>query len=240
MAAGARHIAWVMILAGGLLYGLSRAFAPGGHLRASVWETGPSPQILQSILAGPERGLMADMDVVSVFSLYDDIHHHRLTNKQQLMRWWGYLASYLERAQAMDPRFQDTYALAGGLLGYTYGFQDRAVDILERGAKANPKNWRYPFTAGFLAHDQLHDDARAHRLLMMAIRRPGVPPEVVGVAANLLAKDKGLAASIQFLEIMEKMMPPFYRGPIQTRIKRIKKRYGSGSGAQTGADGNKP
>lgn len=232
MRVGARHVAWAMILAGGVLYGSSRVFAPGAHLRSSVWETGPSPLILQTILAGPDRGLMADMDVLSVFSLNDDLRMHRFAGGQA-HKAWGYLAAYLERAQALDPRFQDTYRLALGLLGYTEGFQSKAVGILELGAEANPQNWQYPFFGGFIAHDQLHDDDRAYRLMSMAVRRPGVPPLALGLAARFLAKDRSPEASLRFLELMRQMMPPAYKAPLQARIQRLKQQYHLDGDSQT-------
>lgn len=217
-----RRLPLLLILVGVVLYAVTRGADVVDFRQQAARHTGPSPAALQQIAAGPCRGLGADFDLLSIYSIYDQILHAGLDASQKALAW-RHLTAYLERAQTLDPWFWDIYRLSGGLLGFQKGYASTAIDIMEKGAAWRSWDWETPFIAGFLSYDRLHDYDRAYRLMRESAGRPGAPPIVIGLAANFLMHEKGTAASLQFLQYMLKTMPKGYQGPIQKRIDKLRK-----------------
>jgi hypothetical protein len=183
--------------------------------------TGPASKIVQSIAAGPYKGLASDFNILAVFTMYDHIKHAPLNENEQHLAW-QHLSSYLQRAQDLDPWFKDTYRLTIGLLAFSEGFASDAVQILETGSKQMTRDWKLPFFAGYIAYDRLNDHQKAFELMQESISRPNVPPLAIGLASRFLQKESGQEASILFLEYLLQTMPEKYRGPIKSRIKRLR------------------
>jgi hypothetical protein len=84
------------------------------------------------------------------------------------------------------------------------------------------RDWKLPFFAGYIAYDRLNDHQKAFELMQESISRPNVPPLAIGLASRFLQKESGQEASILFLEYLLQTMPEKYRGPIKSRIKRLR------------------
>jgi hypothetical protein len=217
----ARWLTWGFIISGCTLYICARLIQPSLQSHSRQIETGPSPAIIQSIAAGPFKGMASDFNILSVFTMYNHIKSAPLDKAQQQMAW-QHLSSYLNRAQSLDPWFRDTYRLTIGLLAFSDGFASDAVQILEAGSAQISWDWKLPFYAGFIAYDRLNDRQKAFELMQESISRPNVSPLAIGLASRFLQKEKGSEASIFFLEYMLQTMPEKYHGPIKNRIKRLR------------------
>lgn len=216
-----RWLMWGFIVIGSFLYMGARLTQSALPNHSYATETGPAPAIIQSIAAGPFKGLASDYNILAVFTMYNHIKHTPLDKAQQQLAW-QHLSSYLHRAQALDPWFMDTYRLTTGLLAFHEGFASDAVQILKLGSTQLTWDWKLPFFAGFIAYDRLNDQKMAYEFMQEAIRRPNVPPLAVGLASRFLQKEKGREASILFLEYLLQTMPQAYHGPIRQRIEKLK------------------
>jgi hypothetical protein len=96
----------------------------------------------------------------------------------------------------LDPQFVQPYVFGGFTLAQELKQPERGLELLERGLRANPDNWRLAFEVGFLHYVALHDYATAGRYFTMASRMPGSPDYVARFAAwsNQRAGNKAMAA----------------------------------------------
>jgi len=216
-----RWLTWGFIVIGCLLYMGARLTQASIPTHSYATEAGPAPATIQSIAAGPFKGLASDYNILAVFTMYDHIKHAPLDKPQQQLAW-QHLSSYLHRAQSLDPWFMDTYRLSIGLLAFHEGFASDAVQLLKAGSSKISQDWRLPFFAGFIAYDRLNDHKMAYELMQEALRRPNTPPLAIGLASRFLMKEKGNEASLLFLEYLLQTMPKAYHGPIKKRIEKLK------------------
>ncbi len=170
------------------------------------------------IVAGPLPGLWADQAILEIFNIYNVAKDKPSTERPQ---WWHLLSYQLHRALTLDPRFRDAYRLTEGLLAYEPGFSLDAVDILEHNAR-DAESGEYLLVASFLAHQDLHDDARAIRLASMAASKKDTSLLAAGFAARLIQRGKGCAAAIAFLQQRKRLLPEKYAGGIEKKIERLK------------------
>ncbi|MFC1545858.1 hypothetical protein ACFL4I_00385 [Pseudomonadota bacterium] len=205
----------------GYSYGKLNSYQGSAFSYAHMIQAGPSPYLFQSILAGPARGLAADINVLNVFTLYDRISHHTIPDKQ-LDIAWQHLSTHLQTASNFDPYFWDTYRLTAGLLAFHKGSADDAVKLMEKGSQYRSWDWETPFIAGFIAHSILKDDQLAARLMKTSATRPDAPSLAFGLAARFLNKTTGENEAIQFLQYMKTVLPRDWHKAIDRRLKRLK------------------
>jgi hypothetical protein len=128
-----------------------------------------------------------------------------------------WLASYLHSAIDLDPKFQRLYLSGAAMLIYngqriSPEMVLAAIDILERGHKAFPFDWEFPFQIGFnflfeLPHDTGEDDPRVPvwrqkgvEMLRQAALYEGIPYYVPNLVARMLTKSGADAMAIRHLE----------------------------------------
>ena len=213
---------WLLLVIGCLIYAGSRFIQHDSNYKLSTTlRSGPAPSLIQKIMAGPFTGIAADYNILGAFFLYDQIKTQLPDSKK--VQGWKQLAAHLDRTSEIDPWFMDTYRLASGLLAYSdYDTSRTAVSILEKGIKARTWDWELPFLAGFISYDKLADNKLAFDYMKIATERPGVPPLAIGLASRILNREKGVDASIFFLQYLLKTMPEAYHGQIQRRIHKLK------------------
>jgi len=185
-----------------------------GKQQLHTWTSSSSPRA-EIITAGPLRGIIADFRMLDVFAIY------YAATQQQQKQVLQYLPVYLNRAQHLDPKFFDVYRLAGSILAYDARMPEAAVNLLRKSFDQRPDVWEFPFFAGFIAHDLLHDDKLAFDLISVAASRQGTPPFLVTLASRFLASTATSQDAIAFLQGILKMMPPEYQAGIQWRIKEL-------------------
>jgi hypothetical protein len=128
-----------------------------------------------------------------------------------------WLAQYLDSAIDMDPKFERLYLSGASMLIYN-GQRIRpemvlaAIHILERGYKAFPFNWEFPFQIGFnylfeLPQDAGEDDPRVAgwrqqgvEMLRKAALYEGVPYYVPNLVARMLTRNGADDLAIRHLE----------------------------------------
>jgi len=216
MKRGSLSVGWIFLSAGLCLYAASIVFQGTVPYKDS-FQSGGLPPAAQQVLAGPFAGVASDLNIMNVFSIYDEVRKH--PDDDDLL--WVKLHQRLLAAQTLDPWFWDVYRLTTGLMGFHKQGTAAAVEILAKGSEARYWDWETPFIAGYLAHDILHDDKRAYELMRIAVERPNAPSLAIGLAARFLQSSKDTAASLQFLHQLKASMPPQYRGAIDARIKKL-------------------
>ncbi|RME06270.1 MAG: hypothetical protein D6816_07935 [Bacteroidetes bacterium] len=215
------HSAILMLMLGLLIYIPSKWLEQNSEpMRLSLALNPPSSIWLERAIVGPCVGIGSEYALLRVFTLFDEILHPLPVSQPDLL--YRYLMEEIQHAQQFDPWFFDIYRLTTGIAGFTPGLQRQAVEVLQKAGKYRTWDYEPLFIAGFIAHDQLHDDELAFELMQEAARRPGAPPMLLGLAARFLDRVKGREASIAFLQQMLETMPKDYQKPILERIERLK------------------
>jgi hypothetical protein len=128
-----------------------------------------------------------------------------------------WLANYLHAAMDLDPKFERLYLAGAAMLIYngqkiSPEMVLAAIDVLERGHKAFPFEWEFPFQIGFnllfeLPQDASEDDPRVPgwrqkgvELLRQAALYEGIPYFVPNLVARMLTKEGADDLAIRHLE----------------------------------------
>jgi hypothetical protein len=102
------------------------------------------------------------------------------------------LGPLVEITTTLDPRFELAYRYGAVFLAEPYptgaGQPHVAIELLRRGARANPGSWRLLQDEGFFHFFFLKDAREAARVLDEASRLPGAPFWLHTAAADFLAK----------------------------------------------------
>lgn len=96
--------------------------------------------------------------------------HHRLTDQM-----YGLIGHVMEIVTDLDPHFIQPYVFGAFVLAQELKRPDRALELLEKGIRANPENWELPFETGFFHYICMRDFATAGRYFAWASRIPGHP-----------------------------------------------------------------
>jgi hypothetical protein len=102
------------------------------------------------------------------------------------------LQPLIEITTTLDPRFELAYRYGAVFLAEPQpngaGQPRTAVQLLERGARANPTSWRIRQDLGFFHYFFLDEPQEAARILVEASRLPGAPVWLRTSAADFLQK----------------------------------------------------
>jgi hypothetical protein len=86
------------------------------------------------------------------------------------------LAHVFDIITTLDPSFRAAYVFGGHSLCQEAQQFGAGVELLEKGQRANPKDWIYPFELGFVHYVGKKDLTRATFEFAQASREPGAPP----------------------------------------------------------------
>jgi hypothetical protein len=128
-----------------------------------------------------------------------------------------WLAQYLDAAIDLDPKFQRLYLAGAAMLIYdgqriTPDMVLAAIHVLQRGHKAFPFEWEFPFQIGFnflfeLPQDAGEDDSRVPgwrqqgvEMLRQSALYEGIPYYVPNLVARMLTKSGADDLAIRHLE----------------------------------------
>jgi hypothetical protein len=103
---------------------------------------------------------------------------HRLNDQK-----YDLIGHVMDIVTELDPAFQEPYVFGAFVMAQELRQPERGLELLERGIRANPTNWRLAFEAGFLHYVCRHDYASAARFFTWASRMPGHDPFVERFAA---------------------------------------------------------
>jgi hypothetical protein len=101
-----------------------------------------------------------------------------------------------------DPRFDVPYLLGGIILGDSPRHVPEALDILDRGTKSHPSDWRFPFYVGYTRYFSLGDPLEGGKALEEASRLPGSPPYLALLASRMLTEGREPKTALALLEAM--------------------------------------
>lgn len=131
----------------------------------------PSGKFLGAVTVGYDN-LAADLVWLRAIQYYGE---HRMTDAK-----YEYLGHILDILTTLDPRFVGAYTFGSLLLSDDAKEPHRALELLDKGIRNNPEDWRIPFTKGFINYVFLRDYFKAGKYFEMASRLDGAP----GMAAR--------------------------------------------------------
>jgi tetratricopeptide (TPR) repeat protein len=177
-AAGAAPLAALVVLvAGGTLSVLlarqsARVLRPGRALEELAYY--PSGRWLAPASLG-ERAAMADLTWLRAVQYYGE--HRRTDNRFSL------LYHVFDIVTDLDPRHRNAYVFGGTSLAQEGRQFARGLSLLDKGRRADPGAWVYPFEIGFLHFVQRRDYEQASLWFREAARKRECPPYVARFAA---------------------------------------------------------
>jgi tetratricopeptide (TPR) repeat protein len=95
---------------------------------------------------------------------------HRMTDVK-----FEFLFHILDILTTLDSRFTYAYTLGALMLTHDAQRPDQARDLLKKGMRANPGDWRLPFIYGFINYAFLANYPVAHTYFRIASMKPGAP-----------------------------------------------------------------
>lgn len=92
---------------------------------------------------------------------------HRMTDLK-----FEYLGHILDILTTLDPQFIHAYTFGALLLTHAAKEPDRAMELLQKGMRENPSDWRLPYITGFIHYVFLRDLRKAGEYFLKASRLP--------------------------------------------------------------------
>ncbi len=177
-------LAVALIAAAGLLH--ARAHALRERVREEELLYYPSGLFVRQAALGYETAA-ADVAWLRGIQYYGE---HRLTDQK-----YDLIGHVMEIVTELDPRFTQPYVFGAFVLAQEMREPERGLELLERGMRANPTDWKLPFEAGFLHYVCRHDWVAAARYFTWASRMPGHEgyAERFAAFANGRAENAGMA-----------------------------------------------
>jgi hypothetical protein len=196
--------------------GFALAIAAAGALRAAAEARAPAPfdadldippipgNIARALTFG-FPSLLADLTLLEAIQILPQRHGDMPPEVAGPMD--RRLFRLLEYAVEVDPKFAGGYRFAAAALphetedGKVYGALD-AVQILERGLRERPDDWRMGFLLGFMQSYYLRDFPGAARSLAISAQQKGAPAYVPLLATRLAAQGGELLLATSLAEAM--------------------------------------
>lgn len=130
----------------------------------------------------------------------------------------------LDRVTTLDPHFIMPYVFGGVSVLMDTGELDKAESLLQKGRKANPEEWRFPFYLGWLSWMYRGDARAAHQLMIAALPLKGCPPFVADLIEGLSGKLNRKALTIRYLEgMLESTESPEIREQLAAVVAQLRK-----------------
>ena len=132
------------------------------------------------------------------------------------------LSDLLSTVVRFDPRFVVPYLLGGIVLGDSPGHADAALDLLSRGERQFPSEWRFPFYSGYIKYFSLGNPEEGGMDLLRAARIPGSPDYFPLLASRMLSEGHRPATALAFLhEMTERETDPRRKSSLEERMRRV-------------------
>jgi tetratricopeptide (TPR) repeat protein len=108
------------------------------------------------------------------------------------------------RVGLLDPYFHYAFLFTGGALGFNLNRMEDAIDVLRRGAEADPHFPRYALYAGALAYKRSEGQDKVIPWLEEAIKDPDCPTMIKNILANMYRQEGNLRRAAEiFINIVE-------------------------------------
>ncbi len=109
------------------------------------------------------------------------------------------LDNILNIVTELDPYFLYPYLFGGLVLSTKLGEPDKAIEILQKGEKIFPTDWRFPFWIGFNYFFYLSDTESALKEFLKAAGLPGCRGFVYKIAKGIIIKEEKKQIALGFL-----------------------------------------
>jgi len=150
----------------------------------------PDGQILKVATLG-YREVVADILWLQVIQAMGDKRVSAETGQ------WIYRA--LDVITTLDPKFVRAYEAGGHALCSIVVMPRESNQLLEKGIRHNPQEWRLPFLLGINHYFEFADNQKAAEAMSMAARIPGAPEIIARLAARLLVSAKSPQQAVELL-----------------------------------------
>ncbi|MGZ4813739.1 MAG: tetratricopeptide repeat protein, partial [Terriglobales bacterium] len=141
----------------------------------------PSPKILKRMSLG-YSGLVADIYWTRAVQYFGARHRARAKD-------YRLLGPLLDITTELDPHLIVAYRFGSAFLAQKppegAGQPDKAVELVERGIRANPNDWQLYYELGFLEYMELHDPGAAARAFERGSQVPSAHPFLNVLAASM-------------------------------------------------------
>ena len=141
----------------------------------------PSATALKRMSLG-YSGLLADVYWTRAVQYFGTKHREHA-------RRYDLLAPLLDITTTLDPHLIVAYQFGSTFLAQKppegAGMPDKAVELVERGIRANPNHWKLYYELGFLQYMELHDPAAAARAFERGSKVPNAHPFLKVLAATM-------------------------------------------------------
>jgi tetratricopeptide (TPR) repeat protein len=151
----------------------------------------PSARALDFIAAG-YRSLAADYYFLRALDEFGDNHKQRAR--------YPNLIALVRRVIDLDPKWTTAYYFAGTALTVKELDPGPSLELLERGERERPDDWRIPFLLGFNAFYFAHDYRRGAEALALAARNPKAPPAAGPLATRLAAESNAPEVGLAMID----------------------------------------
>jgi hypothetical protein len=126
-------------------------------------------------------------------------------NRKMTRNDYDRLSDLLSTVVRFDPRFTVPYLLGGIVLGDSPDHADDALDLLVRGERQFPLDWRFPFYTGYVLYFSL-----------------GNPEDFPLLASRMLSEGHRPATALAFLqEMARRETDPRRKASLEERIRRV-------------------
>jgi hypothetical protein len=143
-------------------------------------------------------------------------------NRKMTRNDYDRLSDLLSTVVRFDPRFTVPYLLGGIVLGDSPDHADDALDLLVRGERQFPLDWRFPFYTGYVLYFSLGNPEEGGMALLRAARIPGSPEYFPLLASRMLSEGHRPATALAFLqEMARRETDPRRKASLEERIRRV-------------------
>ena len=217
-----RVAAVVLVLLGGAAVGLQAVHERRGGLPAA---TTPDLLYLRSPEAMRRLALSYDALLADVYWIRAVQHYGgtRLLNDPN--RRYDLLYPLLDLTTSLDPRFSVAYLFGALFLSEPApggpGRPDQAIELLEKGLRAQPDKWEFAEQIGFVHYWWRQDYTEAAAWFRRAAQMPGGPFWLTSMAAVTLAEGGRRESSRLLWEELARSESGFFRGEAQRRVQQL-------------------
>jgi hypothetical protein len=160
------------------------------------------------------RNLLADLEWLEAVQVAGSLRMARAD--------YDRLDVLIQTVNRFDPRFTVPYLLGGLVLGDSPDHAQAALATLERGMKAHPRDWQFPFYIGYIRYFSMGDPSEGGRALEAASRIPGSPPYLPMLATRMFSEGREPETALAFLAEMEKQeTDPARREVLRKRLLEV-------------------
>ena len=133
-----------------------------------------------------------------------------------------YIYPMLDRVTTVDPHFIFPYIFGGVYVLMDTGNIEAARKLLEKGYRANPEHWQFPFYLGWIQWMYVGDMERTYQYLSEAIEKEGCPRFVDQLFAGLSRNLERTELTKLYLEgLLESTENPEMRARIEEILQQI-------------------